>query len=251
MRTATLILLILALFASGKAQIREKLIGKWDYYTIRNVEEKEPISRSMLKIVVGENSFYNFYRDGKYILFENNAYFKGNWKLADNNKKLVLTSELGTTQSFEVVSLSANTLVLLIKNDAYHTLVRDNQPFHLTRIENQTDPAGTVVGSADELSRKWLLTEFRDSLETAEVNDQMTAIVKGSWFDFRKDGRYSRKMITHEKSGRWKFQNGNRTLIMIDDDGFGSVWNISFISPTELVLQRPGTSVQHIFRPFQ
>src|SRR5690606_9289493 len=126
-----------------------------------------------------------------------------------------------------------------------------NQPFHLTRIENQTDPAGTVVGSADELSRKWLLTEFRDSLETAEVNDQMTAIVKGSWFDFRKDGRYSRKMITHEKSGRWKFQNGNRTLIMIDDDGFGSVWNISFISPTELVLQRPGTSVQHIFRPFQ
>ncbi len=250
MRYAVLIVFVISLVANGSAQVREKLIGKWDYYTIRNVEEKEPISRSMLKIVVGEDSFFNFYRDGKYVSFENNAYFQGNWKLADNNRMLVLTSELGNTQSFEVVSLTAHTLVLLIRDDAYHTLVKDSQPFQLARNEAPPDP-GTATATSEELSRKWVLTEFRDSLETADVNEQMTLIVKGSWFVFRKDGGYSKKMITHAKSGKWKFQNGNRTLIMIDDDGFGSVWNISFISPAKLVLQRPGTSVQHIFRAFQ
>jgi hypothetical protein len=240
------VLLLLTVFFNSPAQVRELLIGKWDYHTIRNIDEAEPISRSLLKIVVGDNSFYQFTKDQKYIAFENNSFHNGDWRLEQNNTKLVLVSELGNTYTFEIISLTKHTLVLLIKGEAYHTLVRSHGLFKGNQSSVSSIP-GEVQASIEELSKKWVLTQLMDSLETSEINIQMTEFVKGGWFEFNGNGSYAKKMITHEKNGVWKFQNDNRTIIMIDEDGFGSVWNICFISGAKLILQRPGTSIQHIF----
>lgn len=245
-RHSLLFIVIMISFIPGSGQVPELLIGKWDYHTIRNVDDEQPINKSLLKIVVGNNSFYQFARDHSYISYENNAYFQGEWKLAENNRKLLLTSARGTIQVFEVISITKHTLVLLIKDQAYHTLVRGTEPVHFSAKGNDHE-TGIARASAEDICRKWVLTELRDSLETREVNIQMTEFMKGGWFDLSANGVYARKMITHEKKGHWKFHNDNSTLIMIDDDGFGAVWNICFISPGKLVLQRPGTSIQHIF----
>lgn len=246
MRIFISVLILCFISATVFTQPRELLIGKWDYHAIRKVQEAEPMPEPLLKIVVGNNSFFNFSRNHRYVAYENNYYARGEWQLDHNNSTLVLIPESGIRQTFEIVTLSKSTLILLKQGDAYHTLVKNREPFH--QVKNHVSPeAGIAQATPEEISRRWVLLELQDSLESEEVNKQMTEFVKGGWYDIRANGVYAKKMITQEKTGRWKLQNENRTIIMIDDDGFGSVWNISFVSPAKLILQRPGTSIRHIF----
>jgi hypothetical protein len=246
MRFPLTLCLLLRLFLFGSAQTPELLTGKWDYHSIRKVNEEEPMSGVLLKIVVGDKSFYRFGKDNKYTLFENNSYVRGKWELSSRNTRLMLTTESGIARTVDIVSITRSTLVLLVDGKAYHTFVKSGSN-GAEDVQVLSPPDGTVAASKEQLARHWVITELRDSLENEEINRRMTDFLKGGWVELRSDGMYSRKMVTDEKTGHWKFQNDNRTIIMMDEDGFGSVWNICYVSPSKLILQKPGTSVRHIF----
>jgi len=244
------VLLLMACCGVALAQPRELLVGRWEYEQIRLIDESEPFSQSMLKIVVGNNSYYHFSKEHEYVVHQNNSTTSGQWALSDSNRKLILTSDKGNITSFEIVSLTRNTLVFLVKGQAYHTLTKTKDSHHEV-VHHAKQEVHTVRASPDQLLRKWVLIELQDSLGNQDVNRKMTEFVKGGWFEFRGNGIYSKKMITREKNGEWKFHNDNRTIIMMDEDGFGAVWNICFISQARLILQKPGSSVKHVFTALQ
>ena len=247
---ATITWFITFSFDSAIAQTNELLVGRWEYDQIRLVDESEPFSQSMLKIVVGSNSYFHFAKNHEYVINQNNAVSAGQWRLSDNNTKLILTSDRGNITTYEIISLTKNTLVFLIKDKAYHTLTRAKDSHH-DAVQHPRHDVHTVRATSEQILKKWVLVELEDSLGNQEVNKKMTEFVKGGWYEFKNNGYYAKKMITREKNGEWKFQNDNRTIIMMDEDGFGAVWNICFISSARLVLQKPGSSVRHVFTPLQ
>jgi hypothetical protein len=241
-------LLIWTVFSISHAfsQTKDLLSGRWEYENIRKLNSSDVITSSKLQSVIGENSFYEFQSDNRYSCFVNNVFSRGKWKLTESNQ-LVLNSD-GKIQSFEIVTLNNHSLVLYAKGEAFHTLIRQKQ---IIPVSDHSSAKGEAAFIPDHMARKWVLIELHDSLENHSINERMTSFVRGGWYDFRSQGNYVKKMIGKEKTGKWKLTEGNRTLIMIDDDGLGAVWHIGFVSASKLVLNKPNSTMKHIFMAIQ
>jgi hypothetical protein len=246
-KVLNVLLLIWSFFSVGHAfsQTNDLLSGRWEYENIRKLNSGDVITSSKLQSVVGENSFYEFQSDNRYSCFVNNVFSRGKWKITDS--QLVLNSN-GKIQSFEIVTLNNQSLVLYAKGEAFHSLVRQKQ---IIPVSEHSSPKGEAASIPDDMARKWVLIELHDSLENHNINERMTSFVKGGWYDFRTQGSYVKKMIGKEKTGKWKLTEGNRTLIMVDDDGLGAVWHIGFVSTSKLVLNKPNSTMKHIFLAIQ
>jgi hypothetical protein len=240
-------LLVCTVFSisSAYSQTKDLLSGRWEYENIRKLNSDDVITSSKLQNVIGENSFYEFQSDNIYSCFVNNVFSRGKWKLTDS--QLVLNSN-GKIQTFEVVTLTNHSLVLYAKGEAFHTLIKQKQ---IIPVSDHASPKGEAASVPAHMARKWVLIELHDSLENHSINERMTSFVRGGWYDFRSQGIYVKKMIGKEKSGKWKLTEGNKTLIMVDDDGLGAVWHIGFVSNSRLVLHKPNSTMKHIFMAIQ
>jgi hypothetical protein len=229
-----------------KIQVEKQIIGRWEYDNIRKVSSSELISGGGLKSLVGENSFYELQDNNTYTCHLNNVFSRGTWKLAGS--VLTLSSSSGTLRIFEVITVTKAALVLLVKAEGYHTFAKNRQILPAGNLHPEKEP---TFMKPEAIMRKWILVELHDSLENKNVNDGMTSFVKGGWYDFRPNGGYIKKMVFKEKTGKWKLSDGNRTLVMVDDDGQGAIWRIGFVSATRLELHKPNSTMKHIFMAMQ
>lgn len=245
-RVFTLLWCCVVVHLGADAQISKQIIGRWEYDNVRKINSSELVTGGALKSLVGESSFYEIQEGSAYTSNVNNVFSRGSWKLAGNI--LTLTSSAGKVRTFEVVTVTKGALVLLIKGEAYHTFIRNKQVLTAANIYSEKE---APLVKPEALMRRWILIELHDSLESKNVNEGMTSFVKGGWYDFRPNGAYVKKMIFKEKTGKWKLSDANRTLIMVDDDGQGAVWHIRFVSATRLELNKPNSSMRHIFMALQ
>jgi hypothetical protein len=226
--------------------IDKQIIGRWEYENIRKINSSELISGGGLKSLVGENSFYELQGNNTYTCHLNNVFSRGTWKLTGS--VLTLSSNSGNVRIMEVITVTKGALVLLAKAEGYHTFVKNKQILQAGNLHADKE---LISMKPEAIMRRWILVELHDSLENKNVNDGMTSFVKGGWYDFRPNGGYVKKMIFKEKTGKWKLSDGNRTLVMVDDDGQGSIWHIGFVSATRLELNKPNSTMKHIFVALQ
>jgi len=238
----TTLFMLIAHVCSGQASI----IGKWNYVGIQPVGS-DPWSQQLIDIVIGENSYKQFYPNNLYTTFENDRKTYGRWKYTDN--RLVTTSYDGEIRTFEITKLTNDTLIVLGKKKTYGTLVKDlnaSEEFVVEPPQNSTP----IRSTTKQISKKWILKDTRlistPTEEEKMANRIFTNVLRSSWYDFKSDGVVHSK-FTSLKTLKWYFENQNKSIVMIDDNGDGSVWNIISISKSELILQKPHAATQLIF----
>jgi hypothetical protein len=232
------------------AQVDTLIIGKWDYDNVMRIGETEPISPALLKILVGKNSYYQFSNNHRFKGYESDKYVYGTWQFSADHAAITLINQRGDIYPYRIAKLTADTLIFSIRK-SYHTLVKtkDTAIAEIADTINEAQrKALTVKVSIKQLTGRWVLTSVQDTTQTPKINTMVTDVYKGAWYELRQDGICTWKMLKEEKRGKWALWNGNRSVAIIDNDGYGIVWDISFVSSVKLVLQRYGSDIKFTFK---
>jgi len=170
---------------------------------------------------------------------------EGQWAFDSSSRKIILSSNKGETNSFEVISVSENQLTIKIGKKG--GLVMSKTPA-TAEDEAETAPKTikTVAATRDQLAKKWFLKRQEVPGRTEERVKLMSEIFNGSFYEFFKSGEYHLKILKIEENGKWETGPGN-TSIIISSNGSNRTWNIYSISEKELVLIKGNTDEKWIF----
>jgi len=145
--------------------------------------------------------------------------------------------------------MTNDTLIILGKKKTYGTLVKDvNAGDDFVKDTLQNSPL--IRGTIKKISKKWTLKDTKlistPTVEEKMANRIFTNTLRLSWYDFKSDGVVLSKFNDLKKM-KWYFENKNKSIVIVDDNGDGSLWNIISITTTELILQKPHAATQLIF----
>ena len=239
----SLLLLLMSCWCSAQTSI----VGKWNYVGIRPLDS-DPWSQTLIDIMIGKNSYKQFYANNLYTAYENEKETYGRWTLSKDNKKLETMSYDGNLRSFEITKLTNDTLIILANKKVSGTLVKDTatgKPF----VKDLPQHTAPVPATMKAISKKWILKATTTAAATEEekkVNQIFSDALRSSWYDFKSDG------VVHSKFGslktlQWYFENKNKSIVIVDDNGDGSLWNIKAITESQLIIQKPHASTQLVF----
>jgi hypothetical protein len=225
---------------SATAQTEKLLQGKWYFDAIRREGEDEPVSRLAMELAVGKNSFKQFLTDQRYIAYDNNTYGFGTWKFTPTGK-LALLNTRGDIQEYTISRISTDSMTLYI-SEKYVSFVKRNDST-AQEIPALPKPPATVKATVKQIAKKWVLTSISGGNESTRP---MANVMKGSWYDLRSDGTYTKK-ITSVREGRWQLQDNGTAISVVDDNGIGKLYYIVLISRTRLELQVHGSELRQVF----
>ena len=239
-------LLLLSIFSPCFTQ--QTVVGKWNYVGIQPVDS-DPWSQKLMDIMIGKNSYKQFFSNNRYTAYENNQTTHGRWELVDGNHKLMTIAYDGEVRTFEITKLTGDTLIILGKQKTYGTLVKDLNASNQS-VEEGPQNSTPVRATAKKISKKWILKDTKlittPTEEEKIANRIFTNALRSSWYDFKSDGTAHSK-FTELKNLKWYFQNNDKSIVILDENGDGSLWNIISITTTQLVLQKPHAATQLIF----
>lgn len=217
------------------------MTGKWYFSAIRRQDEQEPVSQKLMEFAVGRNSFKQFNANSRLIAYENGDYSYGTWKLTDDMKKLMTISDAGNINVYIITRLTADSMTLFVA-EKYVSFVHAHDTLSHDRGVYQT-PVNAIKATHKQLVNKWVFSSLTDSVGTPRP---LSDVLKGTWYDLREDGTYSKK-VTSSKTGKWDLQENGKLLVVIDDDGSGKCWYILDVSNRTLTLQAPGFNDRIIY----
>lgn len=242
------VVFLLSLATPLKAQSNKDVVGKWRFESLRRVGEEEPASRASMEFVLGKNSYKQLFWNNTYAAYDNERISYGRWKFKEGKRKIIMTGFNGGIRSYEIEKLANDTLVLLSHSKVYATLVRDKEASETPAQE----PALNIIpvkATAKQISKRWLLTETKQLTEPTK-EEQLSSIIrsalKGSWYDFKSDG-VALLRFNSLKKATWHFDNKNKSIVVMESNGDGTLWHIISVSDSQLILQRPHASAQLIF----
>lgn len=251
LKLKTIPLSLLLLFICCWCSAQTSIVGKWNYAGIRPIDS-DPWSQTLIDIMIGKNSYKQFYANNLYTAYENEKETYGRWTLSNDNKKLVTISYDGNVRTFEITRLTNDTLVILGNKKVSGTLVKDTTagtPF-VKDVPQLTEP---VRGTVRKISKKWILKATTTASATEEekmANQIVSTALRSSWYDFKSDGVVFSKFGTL-KTLTWYFENKNKSIVIVDDNGDGSLWDIISVTGSQLIIQKPHASTQLIFEADQ
>ena len=225
-------------------QAKESVVGKWRFESIRRAEETEPVSKLLMEIVVGKNSYKHFFPNHLFTSYDNDSYGYGRWRLTDNDSKIVLANYTGAIQTYDIPKNTTDSLVIFVKNK-YVTLLKIADEGEVSVEEPQTG-VRTVRATVKQIAKKWVLKETKHTAQQSKASEMVSNAFKGSWLELLKDGTCTRKFTTL-KTGRWNFEDKNTRILIMDDAYEGQLWNILAISSRQLILQKPHADTQLIY----
>ena len=109
-----LILIFIISSARSMAQVDTMIIGKWDYGNVRRVDETEPVSPALLKILVGKNSYYQFSNNHLFKIYESDRYVYGTWQVAADHTHIIMITQKGDIYPYPIEKLTADTLIFFL-----------------------------------------------------------------------------------------------------------------------------------------
>jgi hypothetical protein len=227
-----LFLIPFGLSLHAKAQKTDSLIGKWKYY---DIYDKRGIDSPTLKIAkeyFGNMTLY-FKPNTHYKAFVMNNNDEGTWDFNEATRKIRLTSNKGHSNETEIIDLKSDRLVIKMGEGAFiltRTTINESD-----NIEQALPKIKTVSVSKSQISKKWFLTR-REIPGRSEAQMKMASkLIKGAYAHFKTNGDYEAQSLKVTEKGKWVFGPGNRSII-VTIDSQQRIWNITRISPTELVL---------------
>jgi len=224
------------------------LVGKWNYAGVQPVDS-DPWSQRLIDIMIGKNSYKQFYANNLYAVHENDTTTYGRWELIDNGHKVVTTSYSGDIRTFEITKITNDTLIFLGKKKIYGTLIKDvnaSEDF----VGEPSQNSITVRATAKQIRKKWILKDIKLITTPTEAEKMANRIfakaLQSSWYEFKSEGIALSK-FTSLKTLKWYFANTNKSIVMVDENGDGVLWNVIAITNSQLILQKPHASSQLVF----
>lgn len=246
LRATSFALLLLSIAYASSAQ--QSLVGQWNYVGIQPVDS-DPWSQTLIDIMIGKNSYKEFFSNNRYTAYENNQITHGRWELIDSDHKLMTIAYDGEVRTFEITKLTGDSLIILGKKKTYGTLVKDPAANNKS-VEEAPQNGPSVRATVKKISKKWIFKDTRLIATPTEAekaaNRIFTNTFRSSWYDFQPDG-VAHSKFTDLKKLTWYFQNENKSIVILDENGDGSLWNIIAITSSQLILQKPHASTQLIF----
>ncbi len=239
-----LIALMCAFSVSSFAQIDPGLlIGKWNYKDIYEKEKLEAESIKMLEMFFKDLSF-QFDKSGAYKMTLMGGAEQGEWEAKDDIT-LALTSDKGQVTEMQVVNLTDDELSVKLEKGAF---VLEKAKTKAKKIVKEKPKLKTVSATKSQVAQKWYLDKREsDKKLSKEVLETSQALLKGSFIQFKSNGKYKTKVLKLKEKGTWSFGENN-TSIVTKKDKQQQIWNIVKVSDDELILVQGKDKQKWIFK---
>ncbi len=232
-----------SLFA--KSQTVDSLIGKWKF---REIYKSEKMDSTELKFLRGMFAGMTLYikpnKHYKTFLFKNE---EGSWSFDELERKLTMSANKGTESQLELITVTANDLVVSLGKDKAFILERTTVVPN-DEIEEKITARVLMSATSKQICKKWYLLRRDVPGRTAAQSKAVTELVGETFFNFQPDNTYQSQVLSIKVEGNWKFGPGNTSLILAVDDS-KITWHIKSINENELVLLRGNTEETWTFTP--
>lgn len=217
------------------------LAGKWEYKEIYDKSAFDSQGLQMAEMMLQGMSLY-LKSDGTYkatMMGKNDA---GTWNLKED--RLTLSSNNGDEIPVTILESGKDEMAIefvKFKLKMVRAMVteEDKEPVKAFNIQ-------TVKAEKDQIAKKWYLQTKENPEKTPQQQKLSDELVKGTWFDFKGNGKYEVSILGIKENGTWEFEEGNTSIVTRKGE-YKKVWKIVKVSETELVLVKGQSEERWIF----
>ena len=160
----------------------------------------------------------------------------GSWKFNESEESLQLNSSSGESNTFQVLELRDNKLVLQLPKGAFVF----SRTAEIPETIGISQPIPEVKASREQIARKWYLKRKESPGKSEQQIELVSSLLSGAYFDFNVNGSFEVKIMGITENGEWNIGSENQSVITRNNDA-QKVWTIGSISEEQLVLH-PGNS---------
>ena len=236
------LLVITSVFVFGQ-QNENHLIGKWEYQDIYEKEKIDSTGIKMLKMLFS-NMTIQFNDDGLYKALIMGKDDQGSWT-SEGDKTIALESDKGSITKMELIELNENQLVFSLRKNAF--IMSKAEASETDEIVAKEMSFNTVKATNKQVAKKWYLKSKESSRVVSDkVKEATNEVLKGSYMEFSKNGKYEVQILKIKEKGKWEFGEENRSIVT-SKDGNKKVWKIIGISDLEMILIQGKSNEKWIF----
>lgn len=227
----TTILITTSLLVFGQSNL-DDLIGKWKYQDVYEKEKIDSAGMKMIEVLFG-NMTMQFNEDGMYKAFLMGKDDQGKWN-SEDKKTISLASDNGRITTMELIELDKNKLIFKLQSASF--IMSKVQGEEIDAIVEKEKTFATQKASLEQIAKRWYLVKRESTKKVSkEVKEAVDALLKGTYLEFGKRGKYVAHIFNIKEKGKWEFGRDNHTIIT-SKDGTKKVWNIISVSDDQLIL---------------
>lgn len=238
------LLLTFSIVQFSLAQKSAQLIGYWEYNRLYNTEGMDEKGMQMMQMFLN-GTFLHFMDDHQYTGVIMTAEDHGSWRLNDDESAVILTSDKGDEGELSIVSLTDDELTVQVSRASFVMKRKTDAPVAKAKIEEKKIPE-MVSATPEAVAGKWYLQRKESSDKTEEQIQMVSELIRGSYYQFDKNGKCKAKVLNITEEGKWSLEDNNRRIVIAVDQ-VKKIWGIHEISESKMVLFRGNSDELWIF----
>lgn len=226
--------LITILFSSSVLLAQnDNLIGHWDFHQFQTTEKLDTETLNALDEIFKDVQF-EFRSDATYTSQLMKRTDKGTWKV--QNDEIITQASNGIGEKIKFIQTHKDTLKLELEVNQYLVLKRGLLNDKQTVVEPAKSKFTPVVADRNMLLKKWYMVKKIGPGKSQTQIDMTAALLEGSYFEFKKDGKYNIEMLGIKEKGTWELNESRTEIIQLKSDDTTTTWKIVKLTETELIM---------------
>lgn len=222
----------------------DNLIGHWDFHKIQTTEALDAETLSALNGMFS-NVVFEFKNDATYTSQLMKRTISGTWKV--ENDQIAMQSSAGKGEKIKFLQTHKDTLRLELDANQYMVLKRGTMSTNTVEAAPAKPKTEPVVADRNKVVKKWYLIRKTIPNRTKEQLDMVASMLKGAYFEFKKDGKYNVEILTIKDKGTWNLSDAKTEIIQLREDGSSTTWRIVKLNDDELILSEGDSEDQYIY----
>lgn len=225
------------------AQQSTYLPGNWSFQNVHEKEKLDSTSIEMIEMLFG-NMTLAFSENGLYRASMMGQQDNGTWEFSETEKGLLLKSDSGSNQDFDIIDLTEEQLTLKLSKGILVFKKTGEAP----KLEKEafSEEREKVKITAEEISKKWFLKRKETPGKSKEQIDMLSNMIAGAYFYFYEDGSFEVSIMGMTETGEWKLGDDQSSVITQYEEA-SKEWNVFSISESQLILYPGNSKEQWIF----
>jgi hypothetical protein len=211
-----LTILLIAFSITAFAAKKEWVQGYWVYQDVVGSKDMKKDQLQMVESFFKDMTF-DFKSNGSYKALMMGKTEEGTWTLNKEETKIILTSTKGTVSEAGLVEITADKMIINLGNGSIimkKGISPDKGETALPKMK-----MSSMSATMDQIAKKWWLKSNEKPGKTAEEIEKGNALLKGSYFQYNKNGTYKVKILGIEETGTWTFGDKNTSIETTADGG--------------------------------
>ena len=237
-RQNLLLLFLIPFTFSACSQNKQFLFGKWKFLDVYDIQNNTHSKTYEEKMWYSKMTFY-FKRNNHYKAFIMGENEDGTFEYNEHTNTITLTSNKENVNKVEVIRLTANNLVIRIGQPAFtleRTTTNDEDEMEKPIVKSKS-----IAVTPEQISKKWTFKNCaQESDSTTAIALALNDAMKGTFYYFKKNGKYEAVLSTDAVDGTWTLGKDHKSIILTaskDKDG-SNIWEIKSVTATELILMK-------------